>query len=157
MPWCQGCSFEYPVGKKKCPECAASLRNNAAGLDGIKYKNKNWTSIRMVPDPIQAEFMRNFLKSNGFDVAIKNGDAEINHKVSLTSDKVHILVPTESARTAALLLRTDMTPIDDDLEEDPIDVDDLAEDEELLPEDEETAFAEGSGLVVSFEDEEEYL
>jgi hypothetical protein len=157
MPWCPSCSFEFPAGKKKCPECGQPIRN-AQNQESIRFKDRNWMSIREVPDPIQGEFMRNFLKSNGFDVAIRNGDGEINLKVKPTSTKVHILVPTESARAAATLLRADMSsPAEDDLEDEVIEHDELAEEEELLPEDEEAVFGRTDDLVISYDDDEEFV
>jgi hypothetical protein len=117
MPWCPGCSYEYVNGVKKCPDCGLSLRK-APGLDEIKHRNRVWTIIRQVPDPVQAELMKNFLRANGFDAITKGGDS-VGRAIFGASGNVgatvQILVPPDSASAAATLLRTDASWSEEEL------------------------------------------
>lgn len=155
MPWCPGCSFEYVQGRRKCPECGASL-SSSRNSDNIRYRNRVWASIREAHDPAQAEIIKNFLKANGFDVVVKNGRNSKSRQKG--TQPAQILVPLESASFAASLLRADSQYSEDELT-DPDEL--IDEEEELVDEDEfdpllDDPIRGSDELIGSYDEDEDY-
>ena len=161
MPWCPGCSYEYVEGVKKCPDCGLDLRK-APGLDEIKHRNRIWAVIRQVHDPIQADLMMNYLRANGYEAITKsrggNGRAVFGTG-GLPGSVVQILVPLDSARATATLLRTDTAWSEEELSDymkEHGDLESEEEDEVFSDDDEEVVdLVEPENLVSSFDDEDE--
>ena len=68
---------------------------------------REWYSIRAVTDPGMAERLRDFLETNGYDVAVRNGKCKPkigNGKISKALT-MQILVPEEIAAMAAEFIR----------------------------------------------------
>ncbi len=109
MPWCPDCSYEYNSRKRKCSKCGGHLSKGPGFTTAITYMDREWITIRVVADPHQAEYFRNFLESNGYDVAIHNGEVR-NSRKSRSADsnvpETRIMVPFKNARQAARLLRS---------------------------------------------------
>jgi hypothetical protein len=157
MPWCPGCSVEYIPGKKKCPECGFIFADSSNG--DVKIRSKNWTLIRETPDKTQADLIKDLLKANGFEVTCKNGKAngKVNGKASKSSaiskQPMQILVPTESARSAAALIRSDSAWESEDLNEEIKDRVEIDEEDDFMIDDE--YYDRADPLFGSFEDEDD--
>ena len=162
MPWCPGCSYEYVAGAKKCPECGCLIRK-APGLDEqneMRHRNRKWSLIRKAADLVHAELIKNFLRTNGFEVAVRDGDSigrAILGAAGSPGAGALILVPSESARDAAVLLRSDTEWTEKELSDYMEDHGELEVEEEegLLTDDEAADIVESGGLVHSGDDEEE--
>ena len=135
MAWCPGCSYEYKPGtKKKCPDCGTALSKGPGLSRGIRFDNRTWYSIRSADDSVQAEMLRSFLESNGFEVTLRNGNGAASPKDEHESviSKIQILIPSDSAHIAARLVRTSnawsggssFINDDDDIEDYDLDEDD---------------------------------
>lgn len=150
MAWCPGCSYEYkPGAKKKCPDCGAALPKGPGLSKGVRFDNRTWFSIRSADDSVQAEMLRSFLESNGFDVALRNGKGAVSSRDDLDPmmTEIQILIPSDSAPKAARLVRasSDWSAAgsladDDDLEEYDLDEDDRE-------------FLQANGIGAEYDDE----
>jgi hypothetical protein len=140
----------------KCRDCGMILRN-APGVEEVKFRRRRWTAIRQVSDPAHADLMRNYLQVNGYDVAIRNGQVSKSNSRSHGGDgsPIFILVPTESARDAALLLRSDNDCAEDPSSNLPRDHIDIEQEEELIPYEELEDFIDSDHLVGSLGDDDE--
>jgi len=135
MAWCPGCSYEYKPGtKKKCPYCGVTLRKGPGLSSAVKFDNRTWYSIRSADDSVQAEMLRSFLESNGFEVALRNGNGAVSSTDELDGaiSEIQILIPSDSAPKAARLVRasngwaadSSLPDDDDEIEEYDLDMDD---------------------------------
>jgi hypothetical protein len=151
MAWCPGCSYEYKAGtKKKCPDCGAALPKGPGLSRGLKFGNRTWYSIRSAGDSVQAELLKSFLESNGYDVALKNGNGAVSSKDELDPMKsgIQILIPADSASSAAKLVRASNDWLtggsfagdDDEMEDYDLDGDDRE-------------FLQSNGIAVEYDDE----
>jgi len=123
MPWCHGCGYEYIAGVKRCPDCGLELRD-ALGLDdpdrGVPAsKDRQWTVIREVRDPLDAQMIKGFLEARDIEVTVVNRDPVLTYfrPVGETGSLTLVLVPAESVERARLLLRTVPGWTDEDLTE----------------------------------------
>jgi len=117
MPWCPGCSCEYKPPGKKCPECGQPLSKGPGFSEPLSYRRRSWFTVRTVRDSVQAETLRGFLETNGFDVMVRNGNGLAGggkRTSGRTNHEVHILIPADEAREAARLLCTDKESTEDD-------------------------------------------
>ena len=156
MPWCPGCSFEYPLGAMKCPDCGLGLRG-LTGKDEIKFRKHRWSMIRQVSDPLHADLMRNFLQANGYDVAVRNGRVSNSRSKTHTTDgsPISILVPFECAKAAARLLRSDGEGYDDGSADSPKAHIDIDQDEEIIGDEELDDLLDPGNLVGTLGDDED--
>lgn len=109
MSWCPGCSFEYNAKKKTCPECGYILLKGPGFNKPVEFMDREWFSIRSVVDPDIAERLREFLESNGYDVAIRNGNSKPKIKSGKNGEAsaMLVLVPADIAGKAARFIRAD--------------------------------------------------
>jgi hypothetical protein len=155
MAWCPSCSFEYPPGKKKCPECDFMLPGNGGE---VKIRNKCWTVIRETSDAAQADIIKDLLKANGYDVFARDGKAgaKLTKSSGKSSQHLHqVLVPTEHAKAAAGLLRADSVWEPEEEGDDSRDrsLFDFEEEDDFMSDDD--YFEHADSLPSAFEDEEE--
>ncbi len=132
MPWCPGCSHEHGPRKRKCPECGRPLVKGPGYSEGIAFLNREWFAVRVLDNPEQAEMLKTFLESNGFEAAIWNGNGFPGGGSSEDNGEYageRILVPAESASRAANLIRASRDWLIDDEDES------LAYDNELMDDD----------------------
>ena len=116
MPWCPGCSLESNAKRKTCPECGQVLIKGPGLNQPVEFMDREWYSIRAVADPNLAERLRDFLETNGYEVAIRNGNSKPkikNGKIGKAAS-MQILVPAEHAATAARFIRNNSGWIHED-------------------------------------------
>ena len=151
MAWCPGCSYEYKPGtKKKCPQCGHSLPGGPGLTSPVEFGNRKWFSIRSAGDSVQAEMLRSFLESNGFDVTLRSGNGVVTPKSDLDAmmSEIQVLVPDRDASSAAGLIRANNdwasagSPIDGESEVDDYDLD--GDDREFL---------QSNGITADYDDE----
>lgn len=159
MAWCPICSYEYLPGMSRCPDCGSPLRR-APGLDeAIRSEDRDWITIRVVGDPIQAEMVKALLESQGFDVAVRNGVGSIRAIVGdgtvAAGGEVYILVPLDSAPKAAELLRSHMHWTESELTHYMEEHGYLGSDDEYDDDDERT-YLQSNGLMPAAEDDDDF-
>jgi hypothetical protein len=127
------------------------------GKDEIKFRKHRWSMIRQVSDALHANLMRNFLQANGYDVAVRNGRVSNPRSKTLADhgSPISILVPMESARAAARLLRLDGESYEDGSADSPKAHIDIDQDEELIADEELDDLLDSENLVGTLGDDED--
>ena len=158
MAWCPSCSYEYVPGTTKCPDCGKPLWR-APGLDeAVLFENREWVAIRAASDQVQAEIMKAFLESHGYEVALRNGASGIRSILGsgtvAGADGIDIMVPVEIAGTAATLLRTQLHWTEEELARYMEEHGHLGDGDEY-DDDDERSYLESNGLVLGIDEEDE--
>jgi len=120
--------------------------------------DREWLTVRALANDTQAEALRSFLETNGFDVAIRNGNgkAPANGKINgADQDSMMILVPLKSAKKAASLIRNDKSWLDTETIEvevhEPLEEEDYGYIDDIL-EDDDHSFIESRVLPGGFDE-----
>ncbi len=109
MPWCTVCSQEYKSRVKKCPDCGTTISKGPGLTKPVDFMNRGWYAVRSLEDHNIAESLRDFLESNGYNVAIQNGNGQPEKGSDAgthSNTSLMILVTVENAANAAKLIRS---------------------------------------------------